>query len=479
MKKVAIYCRVSTLNQAEDGYSISEQQDKLNKYCDIMGWEVIETYTDAGFSGSNIERPAMKKLLKDAANHRFNAILVYKLDRLSRSTSDNLYLIKEVFKKNNIEFVSLNEKIDTSDAMGEFFFTLLAAVAEMERKTITERMVLGRLGRAKAGKTMSYQLPPFGYIRNKEMDILEVVPHEAKIIKYIYSKYISGDSITKICHDLNDKGHIGKNVRWSHSSVKNALTNTVYIAKGKFKGEMYEQEHKKIIDDNTFWLVQDEINKRQIRESQRTNNPRPFQAKYMLSGLMKCGYCGGHIRTVTGNKRLDGSKPVRYVCDRRSDYRKLMEPDEIKCKSGFYRRLDLEQYVIDYLADLPNNESELKEALSIGQTSEFDPTLLLAEIESINKKIDKENYLFRNDYIDEVELQRNVKNLVDTKKLLENQLQENNGDKINEQKRKRILDMLNTGNIREMNYEQQKKIVKSCISKILLTSEEITIEFNF
>lgn len=83
-----------------------------------MGWEVIKTYTDAGFSGSNIERPAMKQLLKDAANHRFNTILVYKLDRLSRSTSDNLYLIKEVFKKNNIEFVSLNEKIDTSDAMG-------------------------------------------------------------------------------------------------------------------------------------------------------------------------------------------------------------------------------------------------------------------------------------------------------------------------------------------------------------------------
>lgn len=92
-----------------------------------------------------------------------------------------------------------------------------------------------------------------------------------------------------------------------------------------------------------------------------------------------------------------------------------MEPGEIKCKSGFYRRLDLERYVIDYLADLPNDESELKEALSIGQTSEFDPTMLLTEIETINKKIDKENYLFRNDYIDEVELQRNVKNLVDIK----------------------------------------------------------------
>ncbi|MGV8956583.1 recombinase family protein [Lactococcus lactis] len=479
MKKVAIYCRVSTLNQAEDGYSIGEQQDKLNKYCEIMGWEVIETYTDAGFSGSNIERPAMKQMLKDAANHRFNTILVYKLDRLSRNTSDNLYLIKEVFKKNNIEFVSLNEKIDTSDAMGEFFFTLLAAVAEMERKTITERMVLGRLGRAKAGKPMSYQLPPFGYTRNREQDILEVVPHEAEIIKYIYSKYVSGDSITKICNDLNDKGHIGKNVKWSHSSVKNALTNPIYIAKGKFKGEMYEQQHEKIIDEDTFWTVQKEITKRQIKESQRTNNPRPFQAKYMLSGLMKCGYCGGSIRTITGNKRLDGSKPIRYVCDRRNDYRKLMKPDEAKCDSGFYRRLDLEQYVINYLADLPTDKVKLKEVLSTNQTKEFDSTLLFTEIAALNKKIEKENYLFRNDYIDEVELQRNVKNLVDRKKLLENQLQENNNNKIIEQNHNRIIELLSSGDIRKMSYEQQKKIVKSCISKILLTSDKITIEFNF
>ncbi len=140
MKNVAIYCRVSTIGQADDGYSIGEQQDKLQKYCDIMGWEVAEVYTDAGFSGSSIERPAMQKMLADARQKRFNTILVYKLDRLSRNTSDSLYLIKEVFKSNDIEFVSLNEKIDTSNAMGEFFFTLLAAVAEMERKTITERM---------------------------------------------------------------------------------------------------------------------------------------------------------------------------------------------------------------------------------------------------------------------------------------------------------------------------------------------------
>ena len=207
MKKVAIYCRVSTLSQAEDGYSIGEQQDKLNKYCEIMGWEVSEVYTDAGFSGSTIERPAMKKLLRDAENHTFNTILVYKLDRLSRSTSDNLYLIKEVFKKNDIEFVSLNEKIDTSDAMGEFFFTLLAAVAEMERKTITERMALGRLGRAKSGKTMAFSTPPYGYKRTPGQDILEIVPQEAKIVQKIFTDYMGGKSVATIRQELNEKGY--------------------------------------------------------------------------------------------------------------------------------------------------------------------------------------------------------------------------------------------------------------------------------
>ena len=479
MQRVAIYCRVSTSMQAEDGYSISEQQDKLNKYCEIMGWEVSETYTDAGFSGSNIERPAMQKMLKDAEKHRFNTILVYKLDRLSRSTSDNLYLIKEVFKKNNIEFVSLNEKIDTSDAMGEFFFTLLAAVAEMERQTITERMMLGRLGRAKAGKPMSYQLPPFGYIRNREKDILEIVPHEAEIVRGIYTKYLSGISITKICNDLNAKGHIGKSTLWSHSTVRNALTNSAYIAKGKFKGEMYEQQHEKIIDDDTFWRAQEEISRRQIKESQRTKQSRPFQSKYMLSGLMRCGYCGANITSVTGNKRLDGTKPIRYECEHRNDYRKQLHPHQEKCKSGYYRKLDLEQYVIDSLADLPTDEEKLKEFLSDNSTKALDADVLKAEITSINKKIDKENYLFRNDYIDEIELQKNVKNLLDNKKLLESQLQDDQEKRVNEQKIKQVLETLEFENIQEMNYEQQKKIVKSCISKVILTAEEITIEFNF
>ena len=94
--KVAIYVRVSTTSQAEEGYSIEEQRDKLEAYCKIKDWSVYDVYTDGGFSGSNTNRPAIERLIKDAKNKKFDTILVYKLDRLSRSQKDTLYLIEDI-----------------------------------------------------------------------------------------------------------------------------------------------------------------------------------------------------------------------------------------------------------------------------------------------------------------------------------------------------------------------------------------------
>ena len=112
--KVAIYVRVSTTSQVDEGYSIDEQKAKLTSYCDIKDWSIYEIYTDGGFSGSNTERPALEQLIRDAKRKLFDTVLVYKLDRLSRSQKDTLYLIEDVFLENNIEFVSLLENFDTS-----------------------------------------------------------------------------------------------------------------------------------------------------------------------------------------------------------------------------------------------------------------------------------------------------------------------------------------------------------------------------
>ena len=134
--KVAIYVRVSTTSQAEEGYSIEEQKDKLEAYCKIKDWSVYKVYTDGGFSGSNTNRPAIEQLIKDAQKKKFDTVLVYKLDRLSRSQKDTLYLIEEVFIKNGIEFLSLQENFDTSTPFGKAMIGLLAVFAQLEREQI-------------------------------------------------------------------------------------------------------------------------------------------------------------------------------------------------------------------------------------------------------------------------------------------------------------------------------------------------------
>ena len=201
--KVALYVRVSTLEQAEEGYSISEQKDKLKKYCEIKDWKITRIYSDPGFSGSNLNRPSMQQLIKDAGTGLYDAVLVYKLDRLSRSQKDTLHLIEDIFQKNNIHFISLSENFDTSTAFGKAMIGILSVFAQLEREQIKERMMMGKAGRAKAGKIMAWSNIPFGYV--KDNDTYKIDPLRANIVKKIYSMYLAGDSITRIFNRLNEE----------------------------------------------------------------------------------------------------------------------------------------------------------------------------------------------------------------------------------------------------------------------------------
>ncbi|MDE8721482.1 recombinase family protein, partial [Alistipes putredinis] len=173
-------------------------------YCQIKDWNVYKVYTDGGFSGSNTERPALEKLIKDAKDKKFDTVLVYKLDRLSRSQKDTLYLIEEIFIKNGIEFLSLQENFDTSTPFGKAMIGLLAVFAQLEREQIKERMQLGKLGRAKAGKAMMWAKVAYGYTYNKETGSLDINPAEAEIVKIVYEEYLNGRSISKLKDYLNE-----------------------------------------------------------------------------------------------------------------------------------------------------------------------------------------------------------------------------------------------------------------------------------
>lgn len=222
--KTAIYVRVSTSLQADEGYSIDEQISKLKSYCDIKDWAIYDIYTDAGFTGSNMERPALTRLIKDSNDKKFNNVLVYKLDRLSRSQKDTLYLIEEVFNANGIGFVSISENFDTTTPFGKAMVGILSVFAQLEREQIKERMQLGMLGRAKAGKSMNWNNLIFGYDYNKTTGDLIIKPTEAAIVRRAQELYLSGMSIHKIVQVFNAEGHPLKK---SHGDKKGSETSLI------------------------------------------------------------------------------------------------------------------------------------------------------------------------------------------------------------------------------------------------------------
>lgn len=116
--RAAIYVRVSTMEQAEEGYSISAQTDKLKSYANAKDYQVMNVFTDPGYSGAKLERPGLKAMIKSIENKEIDVVLVYKLDRLSRSQKNTLYLIEDVFLKNNVQFTSMQESFDTSTSFG-------------------------------------------------------------------------------------------------------------------------------------------------------------------------------------------------------------------------------------------------------------------------------------------------------------------------------------------------------------------------
>ena len=160
---VGIYTRVSTQEQARENYSLGEQEERLRAYCSARDWTVANVYCDGGFSGGDTNRPALQKMINDIERKKIDLVLVYKLDRLSRSQKDTLTLIEDVFIKNKIHFVSISENFDTSTPFGMAMVGILSVFAQLERSQIQQRMELGREARAKEGYFHGGGFIPIGY----------------------------------------------------------------------------------------------------------------------------------------------------------------------------------------------------------------------------------------------------------------------------------------------------------------------------
>lgn len=477
INKVALYVRVSTTSQLEEGYSVEEQKAKLESYCDIKDWHIYKVYTDGGFSGSTTERPALEQLIKDAQSKLFDTVLVYKLDRLSRSQKDTLYLIEDIFLKNNIEFVSLLENFDTSTPFGRAVIGLLSVFAQLEREQIKERMQLGKLGRAKAGKSMMWAKTSYGYNYDKETGSMTVNEYEALAVKEIYSSYLAGMSITKLRDKINEE--YPKQPAWSYRTIRGILANPVYCGLNQYKGQTFQGTHKAIISLDDFEQTQRELAKRQ-QTAKELSNPRPFQAKYMLSGLTQCGYCHAPLKVILGQKRKDGTRFKRYECYQRHPRKTkgvTVYNDNKKCESGYYDMELLEHYVLTRIAQLQNDPDKIKELFSDDASPAVDRQAIQKQIDSLTLKLSKLNDLYLDDRITLDELRSKSSDFIKQRTALEEEIKKASTDKQAGRKDK-IEKLLDASSVLEMSYDNQKVIVRELIDKVQVTSDKIIIRWK-
>lgn len=477
MNKVALYVRVSTTSQMEEGYSIDEQKSKLESYCDIKDWHIYKVYTDGGFSGSTTERPALEQLIKDAQSKLFDTVLVYKLDRLSRSQKDTLYLIEDIFLKNNIEFVSLLENFDTSTPFGRAVIGLLSVFAQLEREQIKERMQLGKLGRAKAGKSMMWAKTSYGYDYNKDTGSMTINEYEALAVKEIYSSYLAGMSITKLRDKINDE--YPKQPAWSYRTIRGILANPVYCGLNQYKGQTFQGTHKAIISLDDFEQTQRELAKRQ-QTAKELLNPRPFQAKYMLSGLAQCGYCHAPLKIILGQKRKDGTRFKRYECYQRHPRKTkgvTVYNDNKKCDSGYYDMDLLEHYVLTRISQLQNDPEKIQELFSDDTSPAVDRQAIQKQIDSLTLKLSKLNDLYLDDRITLDELRSKSSDFIKQRTALEEEIKKASTDKQAGQ-RKKIEKLLDASSVFDMSYDNQKVIVRELIDKVQVTSDKIVIRWK-
>ncbi|MHB1681636.1 MAG: recombinase family protein [Bacilli bacterium] len=294
--RVVLYTRVSTEEQVKEGFSLAAQLDRLRSFCDSQGWDIVDFYTDEGVSAKNTERPQLKRLLRDCTRQKFDIVVVYRLDRLTRSVM-NLYELLQIFDTHKIGFKSATEVFDTTNAMGRLFITIVAALAQWERENLGERIRMGFDQKKREGKWHSTNAP-FGYRRVG--DQLVVVEEEAEVIRELFDRYIAGYGVHRLLTWLR----ANTDLLWTNSRTYYALNNPIY-AGFLVIGDRNAEHAYETVDATNVTPIITRDTWAQARAIARTRSglpPRSGTGQYALVGVLKCGLCGGAVVGYTTRK---------------------------------------------------------------------------------------------------------------------------------------------------------------------------------
>lgn len=470
ISRVAIYARVSTEEQAKEGFSIAAQLQTLRQYAQIYNWEVIDEYVDEGISGKSVKgRPEMKRLIKDVENERFDAVIVWKISRLSRNMLETL-MILDKFEKYNVKFISYSENFDTSSPIGRLVLQIMASIAEMERNTLAENVKLGMKQRALEGRWNGGVV--FGYDTvKKELVINE---KEAEVVQLIYHMYANGKGLRAISNHLNKAGYKTKRNRYfSINGVAQILDNVIYNGKISWlkfenwdskrrKGKnpnpiLVEGKHEPIISDELWSVVR-------ARRKSKSFKQRQSNEPFLLSGLLRCPDCGqGMVPSITTHTRKDGTKRKHryYVC---SDFH---NKGSAACKANSIKAYKAEETVIKKIEHFSSNKKRLYKTITdISSSSAHSISKLNKELEKIEIRL-KEIEQLQAKYMDAFE-----KNTLPVD-ILQERLQKVSNDKRGlEQKKNEIIIQLGSIDSKVIQPDLIENLLKKFLSVYRKTSRE-------
>jgi site-specific DNA recombinase len=382
MTQVCLYLRIST-DEDHQPTSLHTQRERLERYCQAMeDWHVVHAFEDQA-SGVTLDRPGLKQALGLARERRFDLLLVYRVDRLSRKVRQLAGLAEELDRL-SIVLKSATEPFDTGSPAGRMMLQMLGVFAEFEHATIVDRVTAGLERRVREGRWMSGRTP-FGYTRANGLLVPDQV--KAPVVRRIFRLYAEGKlGTTAIARQLEAEGAPAPRKHgWSPNALQLILANPAYRGLIRWNGSLFEGLHEPLVDDELFEKTQQTLRRRREDASLRRGNPSDF----LLSGLVRCDRCGRAYVGTSAHGR--SSRYTYYACSTRYKY------GPRKCNGDRLPKDRLEAAVLAQLADLYRDGRLVERALADAakQTAKERPRVeeqlasTRAEIAQVERKLER------------------------------------------------------------------------------------------
>lgn len=446
------YMRVSTEKQAEEGNGLDSQKRDIENYCRKNELIVSDWYIDDGYTGANMDRPELQRLVNDCSRKRVKCVVAFKLDRLSRSMIDGLYLIERVFQPNNIIFKCVHDSVSYDSPMEQAYTQMMAVFAQLDKNTMLLRMRGGMLERVKQGYWMGGGNTPYCYTYDKEKGYLVPIPERKEQANNALDLFISGNSDVSIQKILGYP---------SEHTTKMVLTSVVNIGMIPYKGNVYQGLHEPIFDKDKFELAQE------LRKSRRTSKTSSCNQTNLLTGLCYCGICGCAMRY---QKWTHGKHKI-YCCSRDKNLNYLPNHNP-NCNNSLEWADEVEKQV---------EEQILKISLDL---SSYKPKEKETKLQIMQSQLDKEKTKLKRLYVlyadgndTALEMIRDCEKSISE---LKEKIEIESKNSVNTQKKefvyeniKKIADVWDN-----IDKKQKNMILKSIISKIVIVNGDIEIQLK-